>query len=193
MDNQNLITIIKRSQKRDSKAFSLLVENFQSFAFSLAFKLICDEDEAKDIVQESFIKIWQNISKFDFKAKFTTWLYKIVYNQSLDKIKANKRRESVFTNTENISELSDRLFGNPEDDHINNDLANIIHNLAQDLTPKQHAVFVLRDLQGAEMDEISTITSLSKGAVKSNLYYARLNIREKLVKMETIKMTENEL
>ena len=137
--------------------------------------------------------MWQNISKFDFKAKFTTWLYKIVYNLALDKIKANKRRESVLTNTENISELSDRLFGNPEDDHINNDLANIIHILAQDLTPKQHAVFVLRDLQGAEMDEISTITSLNKGAIKSNLYYARLSIREKLVKMETIKITQDEL
>ena len=194
MDKENLIQIIKSAQRKDTDAFRQLVENYQAYVFSLAFRLVCDEEEAKDIVQDCFVKVWQHINRFDFKAKFTTWLYKIVYNMSLDKIKVNNRRKAIIINAENVSELSEKIFcKHPEEDQINKNLAEIIKVLADELTPKQRAVFVLRDLQGVEMDEISIITSLTKGAIKSNLYYARLNIRTKLEQVENIKILQDEM
>lgn len=193
MNNENLKNVIERSQQGEEIAFKSLVEQYQAFAFNLAFRLTCIEEDAKDVVQESFVKIWKHIKKFNTETKFTTWLYKIVYNQSLDRIKANKRRWAVHENYNHISDLAENLFENPENEHLNRDLSEIIKILAKNLTPKQYAVFVLHDLQGAEMEEIVQITSLNKGTIKSNLYYARLNIREKLEKLEQVKMPQNEL
>jgi len=194
MNKEQLLIVIELSKKKDHKAFEKLVEHYQSYAFSLSFKLVCNEEDAKDIVQESFIRVWQHIYKFNINTKFTTWLYKIVFNLSLDKLKANKRKGQVLTDPEHDKAFFDKLSGsNPEIDFANKDLAAIITSLADDLTPKQRAVFVLRDLQGAEMDEISDITSMSKGTVKSNLYYARLNIRGKLKRIENIKTLQHEV
>jgi len=194
MNKEQLLIVIELSKKKDHKAFEKLVEHYQSYAFSLSFKLVCNEEDAKDIVQESFIRVWQHIYKFNINTKFTTWLYKIVFNLSLDKLKANKRKGQVLTDSEHDKAFFDKLSGsNPEIDFANKDLAAIITSLADDLTPKQRAVFVLRDLQGAEMDEISDITSMSKGTVKSNLYYARLNIRGKLKRIENIKTLQHEV
>jgi RNA polymerase sigma-70 factor (ECF subfamily) len=194
MDKDQLLQIIKLSKEKDHKAFEKLVEYYQSYAFSLAFKLVYDEEEAKDIVQESFIRIWQHLHKFKLETKFTTWLYKIVFNLSLDKLKANKRRKGILINSEYTSVLFEKIGGeHPEEEMVNKDLAQIIKSLAKDLTPKQKAVFILRDLQGADMEEISEITSMTKGTVKSNLYYARLNIREKLNKIENIKTLQHEV
>jgi RNA polymerase sigma-70 factor, ECF subfamily len=194
MNKEQLLDIIELSKKKEHKAFKKLVEHYQSYAFSLSFKLVCNEEDAKDIVQESFIRVWQHIYKFDIKTKFTTWLYKIVFNLSLDKLKANKRRGHVLADTEFVKVSYDKLLGaNPETDFVNKDLASLVASLADDLTPKQRAVFILRDLQGAEMDEISDITSMSKGTVKSNLYYARLSIREKLKRIDNIKTLQHEV
>ena len=194
MDKEQLLKIIELSKKKDQLAFKKLVEYYQGYVFSLAFKLMCDEEDAKDIVQESFIRVWQHIGKFNLNTKFTTWLYKIVFNLSMDKLKANKRRKHILIESEHISVLFEKFMGeNPETDIANKDLAMLITSLADELTPKQKVVFVLRDLQGAEMDEISDITSMSKGTVKSNLYYARLNIREKLKRIENIKTLQHEV
>ncbi len=192
MDTDHLLQLIISSKNKDQKAFEKLVVHYQSYAFSLAFKLVCDEEEAKDIVQESFIRVWKHLGKFNMNSKFTTWLYKIVFNLSMDKLRAKKRRKAVLIDSEHTSVLFEKLGGDhPEIEIVNKDLANIIQSLAEELTPKQRAVFVLRDLQGAEMDEISKITSMSKGTVKSNLYYARLSIREKLTKIENIKTVQH--
>lgn len=194
MDKEQLLEIIELSKSKNHRAFEKLVENYQSYVFSLSFKLVCNEEDAKDIVQESFIRVWQHIHKFNINTKFTTWLYKIVFNLSLDKLKANKRKKYVAVDTEHVTFLFDKLIdADMETDIANKDMAELITTLAEDLTPKQRAVFVLRDLQGAEMDEISDITSMSKGTVKSNLYYARLSIREKLKRIDNIKTLQHEV
>ena len=175
--------IIDRCRKRDEKAFSLLVEQFQSYAFSLAFRLVLNEDDAKDIVQESFIRVWRHISHFDSSVLFTTWLYKIVTNLCYDNLKSGRRRnnakleladnQALLTPGDNISR-----------DFMNKDLIRKIRQLSKDLTIKQRMVFVLRDLQELSVKEVCKILNLSEGAVKTNLYLARLNIRERILVSE---------
>ena len=95
--------LIKKAQQGDTLAFKEIVTCYQSYAYALAFRFLYDEDDADDIVQESFIRIWEHVRDFDQRTKFTTWMYKIVVNLCLYKIKVNKRRMNVFTRSYSTS------------------------------------------------------------------------------------------
>jgi len=97
--------IIKEIKDGKQDAFRKLVEEYQQYAFNLAFRILCDEEEARDTVQDSFIKIWRKINEYDTNIKFTTWMYKIVTNTAIDRIRSIKRQKSV-----NIDEVSEKLY-----------------------------------------------------------------------------------
>ncbi|NOY57728.1 MAG: RNA polymerase sigma factor [Calditrichaeota bacterium] len=180
-----LYDIFLRCQNGDLAAFRQVVETHQSFAFSLALRMLCDAEDARDVVQESFIKVWQNIGQFDPNRKFTTWLYKIITNLCLDYLKARKRKNRLFSSPldSKVGNLA-RAEVDEEKNCMNKELIKEIKMLAEGLTPKQRIVFVLRDLQGLEMDQVVKITGLNKSKIKSNLYHARMNIRAKLEALE---------
>lgn len=171
--------IISRCQNGDLTAFRIIIETHQSYAYSLALRMLCDVDDARDVVQESFIKVWQNMGTFDPNRKFATWLYKIITNICLDYLKARRRKRRIFSSMD----IDNKHFASEADadaDMMNKELIREIALLAEGLTAKQRMVFVLRDLQDLKMEEIVEITGLNKNKVKSNLYYARKNIRAKL-------------
>ena len=175
--------IIDKCRKRDEKAFKVLVEQFQRYAFNLAFRLVLNEEDAKDIVQESFIRIWRHISRYDSNVLFTTWLYKIVTNLCYDNLKSGRRRNNVKMElADNQASLTQG--GSVSRDIENKDLIRKIRQLSKNLTIKQRMVFVLRDLHELPVKEVCKILSLSEGAVKTNLYLARLNIRERILVTE---------
>ena len=175
--------VITRSQCRDLTAFEQLVRKYQPYAFSLAMKFLCDEAEASDVVQDSFLRVWQNIDRYDPKRKFTTWIYKIVVNLCVDRFRALKRSRSVF-----LSRNRDLVMENLPDERdwetmrSHEQLADIIRTLSGRLSPKQRIVFTLRDLQDLTVEEVVEITGLSTGSVKTNLHYARKSIRDVLVR-----------
>jgi RNA polymerase sigma-70 factor, ECF subfamily len=175
----NIDELILKAQKGDKRAFRQIVDTHGRFAFAVAYKILLNEDDAKDAAQESFIKLWKYIGRYKFEAKFTTWFYKIVINMSLDKLKARKRQESI-----ELPELSDseieNSFGRGDREYSNKELAEIITKLTARLSPKQRLVFTLRDLNGFDIDEVSESLSMSPGSVKSNLVYARRKIKEYL-------------
>lgn len=174
--------MILLSRQGDLSAFQQLVEHYQHYAYILAFRLLGNDEDAKDAVQETFIRVWKHIKNFNLSSKFTTWLYRIVTNLCLDRIKAQKRKNRVFSQDGEQNQLlvagSEK---NPEENCINKDLAGTIIHLSETLKPKQRVVFVLRDLQDLDMNEVARITGMSVNSVKSNLFYARRNIREKLL------------
>ena len=175
--------VITRSQCRDLAAFEQLVRKYQPYAYSLAMKFLCDEAEASDVVQDSFLRVWQNIDRYDPKRKFTTWIYKIVVNLCVDRFRALKRSRSVF-----LSRDRDLVMENLPDERdwetmrSHEQLADIIRTLSGRLSPKQRIVFTLRDLQDLTVEEVVEITGLSTGSVKTNLHYARKSIRDVLVR-----------
>ena len=175
--------IIDQCKNRDEKSFRILVERFQSYAFNLAFRLVLNEDDAKDVVQESFIRIWKHIHHYDQKVSFTTWLYKIVVNLCYDSLKSSRRRNHMkisLADNQALSITNDQVSGNAG----NKDLIRKIRQLSKNLTIKQRMVFVLRDLLELPVKEVSRILGLTEGAVKTNLYLARMNIREKILVSE---------
>lgn len=169
----------------DLKAFEKLVQYYQSYVYKLAYRILWNEEDAKDIVQEAFIRVWKNISKYDSRIRFTTWLYKIVTNLCFDKLKSDKRRKKHMS----TSALNDHINGvpdvnNPDKQLADNDLVGKIRIIAKHLTNKQRTVFTLRDLQDLEIREIADILQMSPGAVKSNLHLARKTIRDELEKLD---------
>ena len=175
--------VITRSQCRDLAAFEQLVRKYQPYAFSLAMKFLCDEAEASDVVQDSFLRVWKNIDRYDPKQRFTTWLYKIVINLCVDRFRVLKRSRSIFLSRDRdpvMEDLPDERDWETMRSH--EQLADVIRTLSGRLSPKQRIVFTLRDLQDLTVEEVVEITGLSTGSVKTNLHYARKSIRDVLVR-----------
>jgi len=169
---------VEQSLQNDEKAFRKIVESYQSMVYSLVFRLLCNEDEAKDMVQETFIKVWIHLNKYNREMKFSTWIYAVATNLCLDKLKSknNKNKTQSFSNT-----LTELISGDRADEKLlNTELAETIEALTNHLTPKQRIVFTLRYIEELEVEEIVQITGMSSGKIKSNLFLARQNIREKL-------------
>ena len=131
--------IITRCQQGNKDAFRWVVQTHQRMLFSLALKMLCDEEEAKDAVQETFIRVWQNIRDYDPQRTFTTWLYTITSRLCLDRLKRKNRivampdDEQVFRNYAADND-SQRTLENGE-------WVAIVRLMAEQLSAKQKLVF----------------------------------------------------
>ncbi|MCU0358353.1 MAG: RNA polymerase sigma factor [Cyclobacteriaceae bacterium] len=179
MDKDSEQALINQSAKGDAIAFRRLVEDSQNFALSIAYKFLNNMADAEDIVQEAYIRVWKNLHRYDHDFRFKTWLGKIITNLCLDTKKSSYRKMLInpvdVTTTQSASDANEtgRQLEHEE-------LKEIIHKLAASLTEKQRAVFILRDLQQLEPDEVCTILAMSAGNLKSNLYYARMKMKNLL-------------
>ncbi len=185
MNDTLLEELIQQSRTGDLRAFEKIINMHKNFSISVAWRFFGNEEEVEDIVQETFIRIWKYLPRFDFRCKFTTWMYRIIVNICLDRIKYENRKRKNLGHQEDAS-LIEYLPGgsDPEEEGIKRNLASIITQLAKKLTPKQRSVFILRDLQDLNLEEVSQILNISIGSVKSNLYYARNRIRKWVIPVE---------
>jgi RNA polymerase sigma-70 factor, ECF subfamily len=169
--------LIQRCRNGDQQAFQQLLNDHQSYIFSLACRLLHDHDDARDVVQESFIRVWKHLPRFDGRVRFTTWLYQIVTRLCLDRLKARRRRLHIFDRNGKEPGHS------PEQEYDQKDIQGHILAAARTLPVKQQLVFTLRDLQDLPITEVQSITGMSSGAVKTNLYLARRAIRVKMFEL----------
>lgn len=179
--------LIQRIREGDSAAFAHLVRSNQAYAFALAFRMLTDEDEARDAVQEAFIRVWKNLEKYDPSRKFTTWLYAIVSRICLDRLRSRSRQTRFFrraTEERSFDHVPDPL--DTEARYSNQEIAKIISRLSEHLSTTQKLVFTLRDLQECSIQEVCDITGLSEGSIKTNLSLARKKIRNLLAQQYDI-------
>jgi RNA polymerase sigma-70 factor (ECF subfamily) len=148
----------------------------------VAFRILGNEDQAKDVVQETMITIWQKLKKIKSAEVYKTWIYRIVVNKCYDHMRKRKRNPEFVTDEQTWELISNRISVEPSVTLENSEISKIIGILTEKLSPRQKAVFVLSDLEGMSNDEISEITGISKSAVKANLYHARKSISEKVEK-----------
>lgn len=182
MHQSTIKELIVLSRQNDTQAFRKLVEAHQYMVYTLAFRLLCNDEDAKDVVQETFIKVWKHLDSFNTELKFSTWIYSITAHQCYDILKKTKQNSILRIDDQDRI----RAFISNEDMEktlINAELSQIIIFLTRDLTPKQKLVFTLCDLEGLEVEEIKSITTLSAGKIKSNLYLARQYIRKRIANL----------
>lgn len=170
--------IITRCQRGDKDAFRWVVQVYQRMIFSLALKMLCDEEEAKDMVQETFIRVWQRIRELDLQKNISTWIYTIASRLCIDKLKRKNRIVSLPED-----QLVLRRFASYDDNQMtleNREWVSIVRMMVENLSEKQRLVFTLCQLEGLSSEEAEEITGLDAKQIKSNLYVARQTVRKQL-------------
>ena len=171
--------IISRCQQGDKEAIRWVVQTHQRMIFSLALKMLCDEEEAKDIVQETFIRVWQSIRDYDSKRAFNTWIYAIASHLCLDRLKRTNRIVAMPDD-----EMIVRRYASESDSLQtleNREWVAMVRTMAEGLSNKQRLVFTLCQLEGLSSEEAEQITGMDARQVKSNLYVDRQTIRKRLI------------
>ncbi len=144
--------------------------------------MLGNEFQAKDVVQETMVSIWQKLQKIRSAEVYKTWVYRIVVNKCYDQMRKRKRNPEFVADDAIWQFLTNKIMEEPSAALENTETAMIITLLTEKLSSKQKAVFVLSELEGLSNEEVSDITGISKSAVKANLYYARKNISERMKK-----------
>jgi RNA polymerase sigma-70 factor, ECF subfamily len=174
--------LIEECRKGNLKNFRILVERTSPYAFSVAFRMLGDEDQAKDVVQETMIVLWKKIGKIKSTDSFKSWLYRIVSNKCYDQMRKNKSNPEKRADDNDWTLLSNIISSVQHSELENKEIAQVINLLTGKLSINQKRVFILCDIEGMTHDEVASATGMNTVNIKANLYYARKRIREMIVK-----------
>jgi len=175
VEDSQINKYIDLCKQGNKDAFKHIVSEYQQLVYTLAFRLLCNEADAEDITQETFIKVWQNINNYKQQYKFSTWIYKIACNACYDKLRTNHSiNHPDFVDYDCITEE------NQEEELHNKELKKMIIKLTDGLSPKQKLIFTLSDLEDLNVEEITIVTGMSSSKIKSNLYLARKYMKSKI-------------
>lgn len=176
--------LIGGAQKGDVLAFEKLILEYEKSVYNIAYRMFSNSEDAKDIAQEVFIKVFKNIYKYEEKSSFKTWIYTIAYNTCIDEIRRRKGKENESMDKLMEGEEKDfkKQFASkeptPEEVLVGKEKMTMLVNAINTLGAEHRAVVVLRDIRGLSYDEIAEVTGLSIGTVKSRLSRARQNLRK---------------
>jgi len=178
--------LVEDIKKKDHAAFKKLVDQYQEMVLNTCYGFVHDVDDAKDLTQEVFIKIYDSIHKFRGDAKLSTWIYRISVNKSLNFIRADKKAKT--TDLEALSHSSDlKLRVHHESEQEDIDLeqeqrSRILFKAVDSLNENQRIAFSLNKLDDISYNEIGEIMNISLPAVESLIHRAKLNLQKKLIK-----------
>jgi RNA polymerase sigma-70 factor (ECF subfamily) len=174
--------LIEECRNGNLHNFRKVVEKTTPVIFPLAFRMLGDEDNARDIVQDTMITVWQKLSKIKTSESYSTWVYRIAVNKCYDQLRKQKRQKESRYDDRAWALISNHISEEGITELENKENALIVNFLTNKLSHKQKAVFILSELEEMQADEIVTITGMTRSAVKANLYYARKNIKSLLQK-----------
>jgi len=178
--------LIERFQKGDLYAFDLIVKRYKDQLLNFVFRFVGNQEEAEDIVQETFLRVYRKRKAYKRIAKFSTWIYTIAGNLSRTELRRRKRRKlfsiSDLGFEDKDYEISDEVY-NPENQVDGLIQEEIIHREINQLSPKFREVIVLRDIQELSYEEISKIIKVPIGTVKSRVNRGRLKLQNQLKDM----------
>jgi RNA polymerase sigma-70 factor (ECF subfamily) len=182
------LPLVQRARAGDERAFTELVNRYERKIFRLAKNITQNEEDAEDILQETFLKAYEHLGEFQGNSKFYTWIVRIAVNESLMKLRKRKSDrtvsldESIDTGEEMIVREIAVWDGTPEQRYSQDELRDILEKAIDSLRPAFRTVFVLRDVEELSTEETAAMLDLSIPAVKSRLLRARLQLRERLTR-----------
>jgi RNA polymerase sigma-70 factor, ECF subfamily len=185
-DSSEELALVQAAKGGDIAAFEQLIKKYDRNVFRIAQHITQNREDAEDVVQDAFLKAYQNLKQFQGNSKFYTWLVRIAVNEALMKLRKRKTSKTVSMDedveTEDGSvprEVAD-WSPNPEQLFGQSELSDILAKTIQGLPTGFRTVFVLRDVEGLSTEETAETLGLSVPAVKSRLLRARLQLRERL-------------
>jgi RNA polymerase sigma-70 factor (ECF subfamily) len=178
------LAFVAKARSGDRDAFRTLVERHSRGLFRLAFRMTGNQQDAEDVVQESFLRAYRQLGNFDERASFGTWLYRIVTNCSLDVVRARKRRSEHFAPVDD--DAADPMQDvpardpNPERTALSSEVRQRVAEAMKDLSETERAAFVLRHYEGMRIEEVSRILECQPGAAKHSVFRAVQKLRRAL-------------
>lgn len=181
-DEGRLVTLLKEG---DEEAFRLLIRRYKIRLYGVAFGITLDQEEASEILQEVFLKVYQKIHTFREEAELSTWLHRITINQSLNWQRKWKRRfkwqhRSLDEGKEGDLGGLESKMDHPEELCQRKELEEVFHRKLEELPEDARTALVLKEMEGLSYDEIARIMKIKRGTVSSRLFYARQRLRELL-------------
>jgi RNA polymerase sigma-70 factor (ECF subfamily) len=178
--------LIRAAQRGEEQGFADLVHRHEDRAVRVALSLIANREDARDLAQEAFLRVFRNLERFDFKHEFTTWLYRIVTNLAIDLLR--KRRPAMSTSAEQDEEadldLADPEGPAPSEAMEQMETAERVRACIERLAPHFRSVMILRELEGLPCTEIAGIVGTTHVTVRWRLHRGRKLFLEEWERME---------
>ncbi len=181
-------SLIRAAQRGDGNAFEQLVRSYDSNVLRMAFNLLHSEEDARDVYQEAFLRVYRKLPDFRFDSAFSTWLYRIVANLCLDQIRKRKVRKeepsSVETPTGEVDVFQmipeRRADVDPQRQLMSTEVKNRIQEVLRTLSPRERLVFEMRHYQGLRLRAIGESLGVTEEAAKNCLFRATQKMRAAL-------------
>jgi RNA polymerase sigma-70 factor (ECF subfamily) len=175
--------LVRRAQKGDKEAFEVLVRRHQHRVFAVARGILKRQEDVEDIAQQVFVKAYFSLKRFDQRAAFSTWLYKITVNECWDLLRKRKARPLIYE--ADFSEEQSRQFGASEqradsgpDTSERMAMRQRLDNMLAQLDDRDRAMLILKEVEGFSVEEIADSFGLNANTVKVRLFRARRRVVE---------------
>lgn len=177
--------LLERARRGDTRAFDEIVTAHRTRVYAIVFQILRNEEDAMDLSQETFIRAWRSLHKFDGRHPVTTWLHRIATNAAIDLIRRRQvRPQCELTDgplaVDPASRTTPATFAVPGEGIDRQDLRSLLDKALDSLSPEHRAVVVLREVEELSYDEIAGRTKTSVGTVMSRLFYARKHLQSLL-------------
>jgi RNA polymerase sigma-70 factor, ECF subfamily len=174
---------VARTRAGDTDAFRVLVERYSRSLFGLAWRLTGNRQDAEDVVQESFLRGFRQLHRFDERAQFGTWLYRIAANYALDVVRGRKRQGSeAWEDGDGPGCAASLPAPDPAPDRLafGGEVRRRVAGALEELSPAERSAFVLRHFEGMRVDEIATTLGVDNGAARHSIFRAVRKLRRAL-------------
>jgi len=163
----------------DMTALAILVDRHKDLVYRVAMQITKNSDDASDVLQDAFLKVYDSINAFRQESAFETWLYRIVVNLSIDAVKKRKRQQESMASLSEVSDVhqSQDIQQDPTRQAEKNELQEWVTQAVNSLSIKHRSVVILHELEGLSHPQIADILDCSEGTVRSRLHYARKRLR----------------
>ncbi|KAF0195088.1 MAG: RNA polymerase sigma-70 factor ECF subfamily [Bacillota bacterium] len=187
--------LISKCKQGDTDAFGQLVDKYQQRVYNITFRMTNNHEDALDLAQESFLRVYRALASFKGESAFSTWIFRIASNVCLDKLRQKKRQPHIVLSMDSLMageegdypiEISAGEASNPEQHLLQGEMRREIRQALNAVSDEHRLVLVLRDIEGYSYEEIADMVGANIGTIKSRLNRARLALREVLTVREPL-------
>jgi RNA polymerase sigma-70 factor (ECF subfamily) len=187
--NSEEAELVRRVQAHDEIAFREIVERYQAKVFSIIYGILRNRNDAEDIAQQVFAKIYLSVGKFDFRSSLLTWIYKITVNECYDYLR--KKRVRKLTYESDFSEDDARMMENVEQSTekvrpVDETLAkrDLIMKMLEKISEEERNLILLKEVEGHSVEELAEMTGMNQNTIKVKLFRARQKLQKAAARIE---------
>ena len=176
--------LIKKAKSGNLEAFEQLILQYEKRIYNYCYRMTNSQEDAEDLAQEIFIKVYKNLKSFKGNSKFSTWIYRIAYNTCIDKYRKKEVATVSLTLNSDEEEKEIDLPSNdplPEERIVSREEYDVVCECISELKPEYKNAVILRDIQNYTYDEIAEILNIHLGTVKSHISRGRASLRDALI------------